>query len=76
MKSMYNPTMDNFFVTNGITFRAESDLEYVEAGAEPHTFDVQSIDIIYNPEYEAITRKYKLPVFFKSNLDDENRETY
>ena len=34
------------------------------------------MDIIYNPEYDKIERLYKLPVFFKSKLDDEINKTF
>ena len=52
-------------------------MELVDQNREQiHSFDVKSIDIIFNPEYEEVTRKYKIPIFFKSTLDDPNRINY
>lgn len=53
---------DDNFKAKGLTFTVESTHET----PEPLIFDIQRIDAIYNPEFEAIMRVYTHPVFFKS----------
>jgi len=50
---------DDNFIAKGLTFTCESTKESGE-----HTFDIQRIDTIFNPEYEGLG--YSHPVFFKS----------
>ena len=58
--------MEDFFVTNGLTFKTESDKETTDEASEPLVFDIKSIDMIYNKDYEQLTHTYKIPIFFKS----------
>ena len=63
----------------GITFITESDKLTTTSDPESdstHRFDIKQIDFIYNPEYSLLTSQYKLPVFFKSTLNDPTRLPY
>jgi hypothetical protein len=66
LSKVLNPQMDDLFITNGINFSVESDKE---TSGEPIFLDIQSIDIINNPDFDKIKKSYKLPVFFKSDYD-------
>ena len=44
-------------------FVLESDNESKDDGVH---IDLKSIDMIYNPEFDKITKSYKIPIFFKS----------
>lgn len=52
---------DNFN-TKGLTLTIESTHET----KDPVVLEIKKIDVIFNPEYEVLTKSYKLPVFFKS----------
>lgn len=56
---------DDNFKARGVTFAVESTHEHKE-GQTPLRFDIQRIDAVFNPEYEAIGSVYRHPVFFKS----------
>ena len=58
--------VDDLFHTNGITFSVESDKE---TQGDPIVLDIQSIDIIHNPDYAKIKKSYTIPVFFKCGYD-------
>ena len=76
MSGVINPHVSDGFVTAGVTFRAESDKQVTDESSKPLCFDIKSVDIIFNPEYRDILPKYRIPIFFKSNLDEENRKSY
>ena len=40
-----------------------------ETKGDPIVLDIQSIDIIHNPDYDKIRKSYTLPVFFKCDYD-------
>ena len=61
------------FSTKGLAFFLESDKESKDEGVH---IDLQSIDVIYNPEYDKIVQSYKIPIFFKSQLEDESLQTH
>lgn len=63
--------MQDFFVTNGLTFKAESDKETTDDSAEPYTFDIKSVDMIYNKDYSELVSNYKIPIFFKTPRSSE-----
>ena len=65
---------DDTFSMKGITFHCEKQNSQfnpeidLDAEGEPVSinFQIKKIDAIYNPEYEDLVRRYRLPVFFKS----------
>lgn len=56
-----------------MVFLLESDKESKDDGVH---VDLKSVDIIFNPEYDKIMKSYKLPIFFKSKLEDESKQTF
>jgi hypothetical protein len=66
LSKILNPMVDDLFHTNGITFSVESDKE---TQGDPIVLDVQSIDIIHNPDYAKIKKSYTIPVFFKCGYE-------
>lgn len=50
-------------------FKAESDKAFTDENADPYFFDVKSIDVVFNPDFNFIKQYYRLPVFFKSSQD-------
>ena len=57
----------------------ESDKLTTTSGPETDTayrFDIKQIDFIYSPEYDLLQSQYKLPVFFKSTINDPGRLPY
>ena len=74
LSKVLNPSNQDYFQARGLTFSIESDRETVKD--EIIDFDIQSVDIIHNPEYDRLLESYKIPIFFKSNLHEENRESY
>ena len=57
------PPIYKEFKSNAITFCLESESE-VE---EEHFVDIMKIDVVYQPEFDQVRTKYKLPVFFKAS---------
>ena len=53
-------------------FVLESDNESKDDGVH---IDLKSIDMIYNPEFDKITKSYKIPIFFKSKPEVESCQT-
>jgi len=66
MSKVVNPPMNDHFSSHGITFRTESDLETTDDITAPYNFDIKSIDMIWNPEFQDLEQVYNIPIFFKT----------
>jgi len=82
--SLVHSHVDDNFNMKGLTFHLEKqnaqfdpEKDYDENGeAKPINIQIKRIDVVYNPEYEAIRDSYRLPIFFKSLSDRNNGATY
>ena len=66
------PFIDHF-VTAGLVFLAESDKESVQVKEDKFDchFDIKTVDVVANPQFDLLKRFYNLPVMVK--LDDYER---
>ena len=82
--SLIHAFSEDTFDIKGITFHLEK--QYTQLDPEndfddtgepiPINIQIKRIDVIYNPEYEKLITRYRLPVFFKSLPERHPDVTY